>query len=126
MAHTAASATDTTMASRRGTGVGHQGRSLGAARPSGASRNRVMLLDQRLRDGVLEIVGVQLLLLRGIGDEAHLDEHRRHVRADEHAERRLLDRARAHRHAFAQRRFDSLRQRRGFAGCSAPAPSPRG
>ena len=56
----------------------------------------------------------ELLLLLGVGDEAHLDEHRRHVGADEHAERRLLNRARAHRHALAQRALDRLRQHRGL------------
>jgi hypothetical protein len=47
-------------------------------------------LDERLDEGRLESVGAELALLIGIGDEAHLDEQRRHVRADEDAERRGL------------------------------------
>ena len=71
-------------------------------------------LDERLHDRILELVGRELLLLGRVGDEAHLDQHGRHVGADEHAERRLLNRARAHRHALAQRGFDRLGERRGL------------
>ena len=69
-------------------------------------------VDERLHDRGLERLGHELPLLFGVGDEAHFDEHCRHVRADEHAEGRLLDRARAHRHALAQARFDFFGERR--------------
>ncbi len=52
-----------------------------------------MLVDQPLDDGALEVVRREALLLLRVGEEAHLDEHGRHVRADQHPERRLLERA---------------------------------
>ena len=42
----------------------------------------------------LNSVRGELRLLLGVAEERHLDQHRRHVGADQHAERRLLDRAR--------------------------------
>src|SRR6478736_3077135 len=47
-------------------------------------------------DFILIGSGCQLRFLIGVGQIADLDERRRHVGADEHAERRLLNRARAH------------------------------
>ena len=69
-------------------------------------------IDEPLDKRVLELVRLELLFLLSVRDESHFDEHRRHVGADEDAEGSLLDRARAHRHAFAQRRFDGLGESR--------------
>ncbi len=84
----------------------------GAAAPVG--RRRLVAephdaVDQRLDDGVLERRRSRARCsCCGLVRNRHLDEHRRHVRADEHAERRLLDRARAHR---ARARAARLRPR---------------
>ena len=45
-----------------------------------------------------------------VRQEAHLDEHRRHVGADQHAERRLLHRVRAHRGPAPERGLDDGRE----------------
>ena len=76
--------------------------------PARLSRKRTMPSTSACTTERLEGVREELLLLLRVRQEAHLDEHRRHVRADEHAERRLLDRPRAQRHALAQRRLDAF------------------
>jgi len=63
-------------------------------------------IDDRLRNAVLIGARCEDLFLFGIRQVADLDEHGRHVRTDQHAEGRLLYRARRHLHARTQRLLD--------------------
>ena len=80
--------------------------------PAPIPDNRV---EERLGDAVLELVRLQLRFLLRVAEERHLDEHGRHVRRDEHAERRLLNRVRAHLDAPPQFFLDEHRERRRLA-----------
>ena len=66
------------------------------------------------------------IFLPGVAEKCHLDEHGGHVRANQDAERRLLDRASVHRHVL--RHFLLRRSRRTplTRSGASPAPSPRG
>ena len=99
-----------------GAGGGDAGAAAGAVPGTGARRPGTARLElgaiaaDRVDEPVdqPQLVGVrrEQLLFVGVRDEAELDQHRRHVGADEHAERRLLDRPRAHLHARPQRLLD--------------------
>ena len=85
------------------------GAELGA--PAGAARLELGAVaadgvDERVDEAQLVGVRAEQLLFFGVRDEAELDQHRRHVGADEHAERRLLNRPRAHLHPRPQRLLD--------------------
>ena len=70
--------------------------------------------DQCLRQRVLVFVGQQFLLLLRVRQESELDEHGRHVRADKHPERPLLNRARGHRRPLAERALHRAREGGGL------------
>ena len=81
-------------------------------------------VEQRLRDLILIGARRQRLFLIGVRQVADLDEHGRHVRADEHAERRLLHGARRHRRRACAAPARRCRRAPTTARDTAPAPSP--
>ncbi len=66
-----------------------------------------------------------MLFLFRVGDEAHFDQHRRHVGADEHPERRLLKSTDAHGHTLPEGPLDKTGKLRGLVDvtrlCHLPA-----
>ena len=96
-----------------------------AGRRGAASRNRTMPLTSAWTMAFWNVsVATSLLLLR-IREERHLDEHRRHVHADEHAERAPAAIARGPIGTLiAERRLRRRAPARRSARCGAPAPSP--
>ena len=124
-APTAAAVIRVSATTRVGDGHGATGRRP-AACASTRPRYRTMASKSAWTTRFLNSSDVELRFLLRVAEERHLDEHRRHVRRDEHAERRLLDRVRAHLDAPPQFLLDEHRRTPPTRSGAGPGPCPTG